>query len=222
MMTKDIGDMRFPIWLLADSEPSQWKEQLESPLDKRHPIRHNIWTSILDVIQTEVFVALGKRVDADRMYLRNAVQDSSTKPLKPFNTTPAWHESVQVSLTEYANLINEHRPRIVLTFGQFAFAFALRATGGEHDRQTATSSQTAMLGNEFRQRVKEFASDRTNVLPLLHRSIAGGNFIAGHDEFCGTKGSNYFEEAGKSLAQIIIQHETQLECWMTSVPSIKS
>ena len=61
MMKKETGNPRFPIWLLADSEPDGWRDRLDDPLDKRHPIRHNIWTSVLDVIQADVFLALGQQ-----------------------------------------------------------------------------------------------------------------------------------------------------------------
>ena len=213
-MKKETGNLRFPIWLLADSEPDRWRHRLDDPLDKRHPIRHNIWTSVLDVIQGEVFLALGEGVDANRMYLRNAVQDSATKPSDPFNRSLLWHDGAQASLAEYERLIAECQPRIVLTFGWFAFAFALRATGETNDGLRASGSKTAFLGNEFRRRVGTFDISRTNVLPLLHRSVAGGNFFAGHDEFCGKKGANYFEEAGKAIAGILVRHHDPLACWL--------
>lgn len=212
-MKKEIGELRFPIWMLGDSEPNQWKDRLDDPLDKRHPSRHNIWTSILDVIQGEVFIALGKRVDADRMYLRNAVQNAVTKPSKPFSQTLIWHKEAVASLAEYTQLIEKYKPPIVLTFGWFAFAFGLRANGEVHQGWSRHSSQTALLGDEFRRRIAEFNINRTNIIPLLHRSIAGGNFLSGHTEFCGATGANYFDEVGESLARIIVQNQNQLDCW---------
>ncbi len=210
MMKKETGELSFPIWLLADSEPAKWRDRLEEPLDKRHPIRHNIWTSVLEVIQREIFITLGKHVDADRMYLRNAVQDSETKPSAPFDQSIRWHEGAQNSLVEFTSLVTSYNPKMIITFGWFAFAFALRATNGTLEVQTSKRSQTAILGTEFRERIETFSIDRTNILPLLHRSIAGGNFIAGHDEFCGRKGADCFKEAGKSLARILVQHEVGL------------
>jgi hypothetical protein len=214
MMKKEAGNPRFPIWLLADSEPNRWRDHLDDPLDKRHPIRHNIWTSVLDVIQGKVYLALGERLDADQMYVRNAVQDPTTKPSEPFNRTLPWHDGAQGSLAEYQCLLAEYKPQVVITFGWFAFAFAMRATGDNDNGLTASGSQTAHLGNEFRKRVQAFDIARTNVLPLLHRSIAGGNFFSGHDEFCGKKGANYFEEAGRDIAGILIRHHKQLDCWV--------
>jgi hypothetical protein len=214
MMTKEAGDPRFPIWLLADSEPVRWSKHLEAPLDRRHPIRHNIWTSVLDLIQSEVYLALGERLDADWMYVRNAVQDPATKPSKPFNTMISWGAAAQAALEEYRGLLDEYRPRIVLTFGWFAFAFGLRAIDKAQPGPTARGSKSALLGNEFRSRVKDFDIDRTNVLPLLHRSIAGVNFLAGHDEFCGTKGGNCFDDAGEAIAKILVRCHDQFDCWV--------
>jgi hypothetical protein len=214
MMKKEAGNPRFPIWLLADSEPDRWRDRLDDPLDKRHPIRHNIWTSVLDVTQGKVFLALGERVDADQMYVRNAVQDPTTKPSNPFSSTIPWHDGAQGSLAEYRHLLAEFKPQVVITFGWFAFAFAVRATGESHNGLTASGSKTALLGNEFRKRVRAFDITRTNVLPLLHRSIAGGNFFAGHDEFCGKQGANCFQEAGSDIASILIRHHKQLACWV--------
>ena len=55
MMKKEVGSKSFPIWLLGDSNPEQWQNKLDEPLDSRHPIRHNIWTSVLNVIQDRIF-----------------------------------------------------------------------------------------------------------------------------------------------------------------------
>jgi hypothetical protein len=54
-MVREDGKISFPIWLLGDSELELWRQLLDKPFDARHPIRHNIWTSILGVIQGYVF-----------------------------------------------------------------------------------------------------------------------------------------------------------------------
>jgi|GEM_PF-5023839 hypothetical protein len=57
-MKKESGDPQFPIWLLGGSEPDRWKSVLNAPLEPRHPVRHNIWTPLLDVIQDSVYRAV--------------------------------------------------------------------------------------------------------------------------------------------------------------------
>ena len=79
-MKRDCGDKNFPIWLLGDSEPENWKDVLTSPFDSRHPIRHNIWTSILDKIQDNIFRTNFNRINVERIYIRNAVDDPIKKP----------------------------------------------------------------------------------------------------------------------------------------------
>ena len=148
------------------------------------------------------------------MYVRNAVQAAATKPSEPFNPTIFWDAGAQASLGEYERLLTEFTPNNVITFGWFAFAFGLRATSEPHAGNTAGGTKSALLGNEFRKRVEAFDISRTNVLPLLHRSIAGGSFFAGHDEFCGKNGGNCFDEAGKAIARILVRHHEQLDCWV--------
>ena len=79
-MLRESGNLRFPIWWLGDSNPVQWQDSLTAPFDPRHPIRHNIWSSILDVIQDNVFRQNRCRVDSSMVYIRNAVDDPAKKP----------------------------------------------------------------------------------------------------------------------------------------------
>lgn len=62
-MKDHTGDLSFPIWLLGDSNPKNWQDRLDTPLDPRHPAVHNIWTPIIDIIQREVYMKIGKRID---------------------------------------------------------------------------------------------------------------------------------------------------------------
>lgn len=74
-MDRETGDPHFPIWLLGDSNPRNWENHLKTPLDPRHPARHNIWTPILDEIQDRLFRRLRMRLDTSKMYIRNAIED---------------------------------------------------------------------------------------------------------------------------------------------------
>jgi hypothetical protein len=65
MMAADVGNKNFPIWLLGDSNPERWQGELKTPFDPRHPVRHNIWTSILDVIQD---ISGGKFVESHNYF----------------------------------------------------------------------------------------------------------------------------------------------------------
>jgi hypothetical protein len=54
-MTKEVGSPDFPLRLLGDSNPKNWAGVHSTPLDPRHSVRHNIWTSSLDVVQDKVY-----------------------------------------------------------------------------------------------------------------------------------------------------------------------
>lgn len=77
IMKKEVGSRNSDIWLLGDSNPKNWQKVLKTPLDPRHPARHNIWTPVLEVIQDRVFRTCRCRVDTSQIYVRNAVEDDS-------------------------------------------------------------------------------------------------------------------------------------------------
>jgi hypothetical protein len=76
-MKEYSGNPEFPIWLLGDSPPINWADILEVPFDPRHPIRHNIWTSVLDVIQSEIYKTRKCRLNSEDIYIRNAILNAS-------------------------------------------------------------------------------------------------------------------------------------------------
>jgi len=112
-MEKEIGNKDFAIWLLGDSNPKNWQDILLAPLDPRHPARHSIWTSVLDVIQDEVFRRCRTRVDTSAIYIRNAIEDPS---MKPPSDTVDWKEDVISYIDELSKLLKQHRPILLFCF----------------------------------------------------------------------------------------------------------
>jgi hypothetical protein len=210
MMNREAGNPTFPIWLLGDSNPPQWQISLLTPLDPRHPVRHNIWTPILDVIQDRVFRELRARIDTSSIYIRNAVEDPE---LKRISSDLSWGTEIQKEIDLFGALITTYRPQLVLCFGRFAFEFARRAIG-ELNHQRHGYWKAITLGAEFRKRISEFSPNRINVLPLLHRSISGGKFIQSHDQYCGVHGANYFEMTGNGIAEQLIRYHAKLRLWI--------
>lgn len=210
MMTRECGDKKSRIWLLGDSEPENWQDQLNTPFDSRHPIRHNIWTSILEIVQDEVYRKLRERLDTKDIYIRNAIGDTA---IKPKNNQKEWNENVEYELNSLKSLINENKPIFIFSFGSFAYEFGRRAIGDMPCR-TFGYWDTYNLGDEFRTRINGFSIDNTNLLPLLHRSIAGGKFLQSHDYFCRSTGANYFDYVGKEVADIIIKNRDSLRIWI--------
>ncbi|MBK8048508.1 MAG: hypothetical protein IPK16_16155 [Anaerolineales bacterium] len=83
-MNRDVGDKTCPIWLLGDSNPSNWQDVLVTPLDPRHPARHSIWTPVLDVMQDRVFRKQRLRIDTSSIYIlqRSKIQVANLKAIK--------------------------------------------------------------------------------------------------------------------------------------------
>lgn len=210
-MLREVGNRSFPLWLLGDSTPPAWAQSLRTPLDPRHPIRHNVWTSIADVIQAHVYECgptLRLETGTEALYIRNAVVDPSEKP-GPLDQ--AWQLDGQ--LDELQQLAVHHRPFLLLCFGSFAFEFARRATGDQPARPYGYWT-TKTLGMEFRRRIELVHPGQTTALPLLHRSISGGRWVQSHEYFTGETDGDYFRFVGTAIGAKLLQYRDRLSIWM--------
>jgi hypothetical protein len=202
-MEREVGNQKFKIWLLGDSEPKNWQAILNTPFDPRHPIRHNIWTPIIDLIQDELFRNCQKRIDTNEIFIRNAVDDPCKKPNDNLEN---WdnNDDLKKEITEYKNIVEQNKPIIIFSFGSFSYEFARRCLN-ELQEKNYKYWNTEKLGEEFRERVSSFDINKTNIIPLLHRSIAGGKFIESHNYFCNEnkKDANYFEYTSNEIAKLI-------------------
>lgn len=209
-MIRETGDRNSEIWLLGDSNPKNWQAILETPFDPRHPARHSIWTPVLEAIQDRVFRECRSRVDTSSIYVRNAIEDPANKPS---SRNIEWGTGVEKEVQEFQEIVRKHSPKILLSFGAFSFEFARRALDQEPKRSYGYWG-ARRLGHEFRQRIRQFDLNATNLLPLLHVSIARGRFIQSHEYFCDQKGANYFEFVGNHIAQRLIEHRDKLRVWI--------
>lgn len=196
-MNRTAGDVKCPIWIIGDSAPLKWKNVLNEPFDSRHPIRHNIITSVFDVIQDKVYDFDKSRIDMKKIYMRNAVENAVSKPDEK---DIEWTTPILIKeMDKFKQIYDENKPRIILTFGAFSYEFVKRVINGSKNKYMYWT--TKKLGEEFRNNILE--DKETIILPLLHRSIAGGYFISGHNDYCDKKGANYFDEVGQMLADVI-------------------
>lgn len=194
------GDPEFPIWLIGDSPPEMFMDKLDTPLDPRHPARHSIWTSVADPMQDRLFRQGKLRLDTSRLYIRNAMQNLG--------------EEIELSGLRLKELIDRHGPSIVLTFGASAFMVALSALGEVPQKPYKI---TRLLGEQFRSRIEKYEDSKTNVIPLLHVSIARGKFLEGHRDFVGSYGqapANYFDYAGTKLADLLLAKFHDKPVWI--------
>lgn len=213
-MKDSIGDEKFPVWLIADSEPERWQKVLESPLDSRHPARHSIWTSVLDYMQEEFYKREKLRFDSTKLYIRNAIKRAEDKPdAKSIN----WSLYLQSEIEAFRERLTQHKPLVVLTFGAFAFEF-LRRVCKREPIYAFTHWNTEQLGKEFRKALNSYDPIQTNVVPLLHVSISRGKFLQAHQGFVGIikeEPVNYFEYVGKQLANLFLEKMKSKPIWMS-------
>jgi hypothetical protein len=186
------GSPKSAIWLIGDSNPKNCDEGLK-PLDRRHPTRHNIWTPIWHVIQGDVFDATKGRL-RDVLYVRNAVGNAAHKGNR---------EERGKAAVVLGRLLEEHRPPIVLCFGQFAFGLVQQARGRV---EAARSWRVYKLAEQFSNRISAFEPDSVNVLPLLH-AIVARKYERCHEDFSGGQG-NYFEYVGHKLSKVLIDNRS--------------
>lgn len=64
---------------------------------------HNIWTSIIDIIQDEIYRKLRRRIDTKNIYIRNAIGDPDTKPR---DDQVIWDENIEYELNCLKSRIN--------------------------------------------------------------------------------------------------------------------
>lgn len=193
------GDPEFPIWLIGDSPPERGADKLDTPLDPRHPARHNIWTSVADPMQDRLYRQRKVRLDTSHLYIRNAMLSLG--------------EQIQFSGPRLQELLDKHSPNVVLTFGASAFMIALFASGEVPQKLYKTAK---LLGEQFRDRIERYDKQKINIIPLLHVSIAR-RFLSSHRDFVGTYGSmppNYFDYVGIKLADLLLAKFSDKQIWI--------
>lgn len=209
-MKSETGSKESEIWLLGDSNPKRWQSELDTPLDPKHPARHNIWTPIVEGIQERAYEAISRRMNTKPFYIRNAVQDPSIKP--PHNQTE-WDSSIVEAIQYVKNVIKTYEPRFLFSFGAFSFEFARRSLDDKPPRRYSYWG-ARKLGEEFEKRIMEFDVERTNLIPLLHVSIARGKFLLSHEYFCNELGDNYFEYVAETISRLLIKYGDYLGVWI--------
>jgi hypothetical protein len=210
MMQVEVGNRDLRLWLIGDSNPAQWETRLLTPLDPRHPTRHNIWTPVLDEMQDGIYRASRQRIDTSGIYVRNALAEAGRKPAP---TETQWSAFVEDAVDVLRKLIETHRPMVLFCFGAFAFEF-VRRTLGEKPLHNYSYWSAKKLGTEFRKRITEFEPGTANAVPMLHAVIARGRFIEAHEQFCEAKGANYFEVVGAALGGTMLRFGKQLPIWI--------
>lgn len=209
-MNRESGCKNSPIWLLGDSNPKGWAKDLDVPLDPRHPARHNIWTPILEGIQECVFLSDRLRVDTSRFYTRNAVQNAD---IRLGSGRVEWTPELNQEISCYSELLRINKPRIVFSFGAFAFEFARRSLQKGLQPRGVSHWSVKRLGEEFRVSTDNFDRRDVNIVPLLHAVIAR-QFQRCHEDFTDREHANYFSYTACKIAELLVEHQKELDIWV--------
>ena len=190
-INREAGDRAYPIWLLVNP---------------KHPaIRHIIWTPALAEIQDKVFRETHTRIDTSNLYIRNAVCDSRIVP----DTLNWWEAEVIKEIELLREIVLEHQPKILISFGAFPFEF-LRRVYEIKPEKVPKYWGTSNLGDEFERSIENFDITKTNRIPLLRRVISSGKFIEDHDLII----ENYFHYVGTKIAEKLIENKNSLDIWI--------
>ena len=124
-----------------------------------------------------------------------------------------WGSKLLEETDDFGKLLGTYAPPLVFTFGAFAFEFARRSLARE-PRKSRRDWTTRELGMEFKRSVKEFNPREVNVFPLLHVSIARGQFLKGHEHFIGEDKGNYFDFVAREIGTLLLEHKDTLNVWL--------
>ncbi|MDQ7092392.1 hypothetical protein REC12_02145 [Desulfosporosinus sp. PR] len=192
---QETGERGYPIWLLVNP---------------KHPaVRHNIWTPVLAEMQDKVFRELHSRIDTSNIYIRNAVKSSELVP----NTLNWWGVEAAEEIELFREIVTEHRPKLIISFGAFPFEFLRRAFQVKPEKGPKFWS-TSNLGNEFGKAIDNFDITKTNRIPLLRRVIETAKFTVDPNYSGRQDGESYFHYVGTKIADKIIEHKDSLDIWI--------
>lgn len=181
---REWGDRTYPIWLLVNPKHSS--------------VRQNIWAPVLNEVQDKVYRKIRKRIDTTEIYIRNVVCDSEIVP----NTLNWWGSEVSKEIELFREIVLEHKPIILISFGAFPFEF-LRRVKKSKPEKGPKSWGNANLEDEFKRSIDNFDINKTNSIPLLRRL-----FVSRADD------ENYFHYTGTLLSEKIIENKDSFKIWI--------
>jgi hypothetical protein len=206
-MDNYFGNQGSPVWFMGDSPPEKWKDRLLYPLDPKHPTRHSIWTPIENYCQRRLYEKAALRLDTDKFFIMNAVENASEKPAKRED----WG-ALEGRIGVLKKQMAKYRPVVVLTFGSFAFELLRRVT--DEEPQSIRQWGCREMGEEFVRRLDAWRGEKTNILPLLHVTISRGKFLDAHRLYCGESGyKNYFEYVGEKISELFMEKLAAHDLW---------
>ncbi|MDR3599447.1 MAG: hypothetical protein P4L49_03020 [Desulfosporosinus sp.] len=192
---QESGDRSYPIWLLVNP---------------KHPVvRHNIWSPVLDEIQDRVYREMHTRIDTTNIFIRNSVSDCSIVP----NTLNWWGTEVAKEIELFREIVLEHKPKLLISFGAFPFEFVRRVYQIKPEKGPKYWG-TSNLEDEFEKSIENFDINKTNRIPLLRQVHASEHYLDAQNCHGRTEGENYYYNVGKKLAEKVIENKDSLNIWI--------
>jgi len=192
---RDSGEKSYPIWLLVNP--------------KYPAVRHDIWRPVLDEIQDRVYRELYTRIDTTNIYIRSVVSDCASVP----NTLNWWGKEVAKEIEIFRVIVNEYKPKMLITFGAFPYEFVRRVFEIKPEKGPKAWS-SSVIRDEFERSMENFSIRETNPIPLLRRVVATDKFIENTDYLSRTERETYFHHVGTKIAEKIIESKDCLDIWI--------
>ena len=195
IMKRELGKRTYPIWLI---------------INPKYPaVRHDIWRPVLDEIQDRVYREFQTRIETSDIYIRSAVNDGGIVP----NTLNWWGREVAKEIEAYREIILEHKPKMVISFGAFPYEFTRRVFEVKPEKGPKAWS-TSILQDEFQRAMENFDINQINRIPLLRRVIATEKYEENRNFLSRTDRENYFQHVGAKIAEKIIENKDDLDIWI--------
>jgi len=191
----EAGDRSFPIWLLVNPK---------YPTDRR-----DIWAPILYEIQDKVYRKLRKRIDTNRIYIKNAVSDIGLVS----DSENCWATEAAKDIALLKESVLKHQPKILITFGAITYEFVKRIFDQRPENGPEYWGATD-LGDEFERSIERFDINQTNRIPLPRRFMKRGKHTEERNHWSREDSENYFSELGSKIADRIIENEDTLNIWI--------
>lgn len=195
LVERDSGERTYPIWLLVNP--------------KYPEVVYGIWRHILAEIQDKVYREIQTRIDTTNIYIRSAVSDCGIVP----NTLNWWGNEVSAEIKLFREIILEYNPKMLISFGAFAFEFMRRVHEIKPEKGPKYWS-APVLKDEFEISIEKFDINQTNRIPLLRRVIESDKSIETQNYFSRNDSEKYFQHVGTKIAERIIENRDKLNIWI--------
>ena len=192
---RDSGERTYPIWLLVNP--------------KYPEVVYGVWRYVLDEIQDKVYREIHTRIDTTNIYIRSAVSDCGIVP----NTLNWWGNEVSAEIKLFREIILEHKPKMLISFGAFAFEFLRRVCEIKPEKGPKYWS-VPILKDEFDISIGKFDVNQINMIPLLRRVIESDKFIENQNYCSRNDSEKYFHHVGTKIAEKIIANKDNFNIWI--------